>query len=333
VADDPQQAAVSIAEELLFPHATEIDAAPTVPRAYLDALADAGLYGLFGPVDRGGFDADVVTAGRVVEALGGASLVTAFVWIQHHSAVRAMAGAGPALGDRWLEPLCRGRVRSGIAYAALRRPGPPAAVAAAGPQGSWVLEGHAPWVTGWGLVDVVLAGARAGEDVVWAWLDAVPGPASTATPVRLDALDASATVRWEWQGLSVPASRVVGIEPFVDWRRRDLAGRQLNGYMAVGVAARCAQLLGPSGLDDAVQRARSGLDGATPATMAAARAESSLLAVRAATALVAAGGGRSVESGQPAARLLREAMFLLVFGQTHDIRDRQRAALGAAPSV
>ncbi|HEY3811374.1 MAG TPA: acyl-CoA dehydrogenase family protein [Acidimicrobiales bacterium] len=331
MADDPKQAAVGIAEDLLFPHAAEIDSAPVVPRAYLDALAEAGLYGLFGPLDRGGFDADPLTAGRVVEALGGASLVTAFVWIQHHSPVRAMAGAGPTQRDRWLEPLCRGRVRSGIAYAALRRPGAPTAVAAAGPQGSWVVDGHAPWVTGWGLVDVVLAGARAGDDVVWVWLDAVAGPASTVTPVRLDALDASATVRWEWHGLSVPASRVVGIEPFADWQQRDTAGRQLNGYLAVGVAARCARLLGRSGLDDAVRAARSGLDAATPSTVAAARAEASLLAARAATALVAAGGGRSVESGQPAARLLREAMFLLVFGQTRDIRDRQRAALGAQP--
>ncbi len=333
MAEDPQQAAVSIAEGLLFPHAAEIDSVPVVPRPYLDALADAGLYGLFGPVDYGGFDADAVTAGRVVEALGGASLVTAFVWIQHHSAVRAMAGAVPALRDRWLEPLCRGRVRAGIAYAALRRPGPPAAVARAGGAGGWVVDGHAPWVTGWGLVDAVLAGARAGDDVVWLWLDAVTGPAAAVTPVRLDALDASATVRWEWHGLSVPGARVVGIEPFADWQRRDTAGRQLNGYLAVGVAARCARLLGPSGLDDAVRAARSGLDTATPATVAAVRAEASLLAVRAATALVAAGGGRSVESGQPAARLLREAMFLLVFGQTRDIRDRQRAGLGAAPAA
>ena len=59
-----------------------------------------------------------------------------------------------------------------------------------------------------------------------------------------------------------------------------------------------------------------------------ARSEASLLAVRASTALVAAGGGRSVQSGQPAARLMREAMFLLVFGQTQEIRTGQLTALG-----
>jgi alkylation response protein AidB-like acyl-CoA dehydrogenase len=326
---DPQQAALAVAGELLLPHAAEIDAAPMVPRRYLDALAAAGLYGLFGPTECGGLDADALTAARVVETLGGASLATAFVWIQHHSVVRALAVApGNELRRQWLEPLCQGRARAGIAYAALRRPGPPAAVAARAGDGGWIINGHAPWVTGWGLIDVVLVGARSGDDVVWLLLDPVAGPASVVKPVRLDALDASATVRWEWRDHAVPAARVLAIEPFAAWLRRDAAGRQLNGYLALGVAARCASLLGPSPLDEVVTAARAGLDAATSATIVTARSEASLLAVRAATALVAAGGGRSVQSGQAAARLMREAMFLLVFGQTREIRTAQLTALG-----
>ncbi|HET9078750.1 MAG TPA: hypothetical protein VFN68_17575, partial [Acidimicrobiales bacterium] len=67
----------------------------------------------------------------------------------------------------------------------------------------------------------------------------------------------------------------------------------------------------------------------TPATVVGARAQASLLAVRAATALVAAGGGRSVEAFSHAARLMREATFMLVFGQSPDIKAAQLAALGA----
>src|SRR5262249_13672288 len=154
-------------------------------------------------------------------------------------------------------------------------------------------------------------GARCSDDVVWLLLDPVTGPASVATPVRLDALDASATVRWEWHDQAVPAARVLAVEPFAAWLQRDAAGRQLNGYLAVGVADRCAWLLGPSPLDQAGAAARADLDGARPAAVVRARSEASLLAVRAAAALVAAGGGRSVQSGQAAARLMREAMFLL----------------------
>jgi len=340
-APDPEQAALDLAERLLFPAAAEIDGAEVVPRRYLDALAGAGLYGLFGPAGYGGFDADLVTAGRVVEALGGASLTTAFVWIQHHSVLRAVADGAPSIRSDWLEPLCRGTRRAGIAYAALRRPGPPAAVArpaggdggsrGRGGRGGWLLDGHAPWVTGWGLVDVILAGARAGEDVVWLLLDAAASPEASwaVRPVHLDALQASATVAVQWTGHAVPESRVVAVEPFDEWGRRDAHDRQLNGYLAVGVAARCASLLGPSELDASVAAVRLALDSATPATVVEARANASLLALHAAGALVAAGGGRSVESGSHPARLMREAMFLLVFGQTRDIRAAQLTAITA----
>ena len=310
-----------IAEDLLWPVADQIDAAPVVPRRYLDELAAAGLYDL---------PADPVEAGRVVEALGGASLVTAFVWIQHHSPVRAVAAAGGDVTARWLAPLRAGSARAGIAYAALRRPGPPAAVARRSPGGGWLLDGHAPWVTGWGLIDVVLAGARHGDDLVWVLLDAASAPGMTAEPVELAALQASATVCLRWSGFGVPADRVVAVEPYEDWRRRDRAGRATNGYLAVGVAARCARLLGSASLAASVAAARQALDDSTPATVVAARSEASLLAVRAASAVVAAGGGRSVEAGTTAARLMREATFLLVFGQTPEIKAAQLAGLAGS---
>ncbi|MDE3203197.1 MAG: acyl-CoA/acyl-ACP dehydrogenase [Acidobacteriota bacterium] len=317
-----------VAEETLFPDADAIDAAASVPRRYLDALAEAGLYDL--PADR-------LEAARIVEALGGASLVTAFVWIQHHSPVRAVAAAGGSLAAEWLEPLRSGRRRAGIAYAALRRPGPPPATAAplitaSHPSGDhpsgWLLSGHAPWVTGWGLVDVVMAGARCGDDMVWLLIDAIAGPGQQVTEVPLAALAASATVRLEWDRMEVGSGRVVGVEPYEDWRRRDMAGRATNGYLAVGVAHRCARLLGSGVLAAEVDEVREGLDRCTAGDVAERRATASLLAVRAASAVVAAGGGRSVEAGATAARLMREAMFLLVFGQSADIRDKQLAGLG-----
>lgn len=311
-----------IAEEILFPAAVAIDRSPVVPRYYLDELATAGLYDLPG---------DPAEAARVVETLGGASLVTAFVWIQHHSPVRALQAAGGPLADRYVADMRAGRVRAGIAYAALRRPGPPSATAHRAPDGSWVLNGHAPWVTGWGLIDLVLAGARCGDDVVWLLLDAKADPAAgfTATPVELATLQASSTVELRWDGVTVPAERVVAVEPYAAWRRRDGASRATNGYLAVGVAARCALLLGSPDLAAEADSARRALLESTPATVIGARAAASLLAVRAATALVAAGGGRSAEASSDAARLMREATFLLVFGQSPDIRAAQLGALRA----
>jgi alkylation response protein AidB-like acyl-CoA dehydrogenase len=61
----------ALAEELLFPAAAAVDAAGTVPRGHLDALADAGLYGLTGPADAGGLAAGPATAAALVAQLGG----------------------------------------------------------------------------------------------------------------------------------------------------------------------------------------------------------------------------------------------------------------------
>jgi alkylation response protein AidB-like acyl-CoA dehydrogenase len=51
---DVVTAARGIAADLLAPAAAAVEAAGTVPRSSLDRLADAGLYGLTGPVDAGG---------------------------------------------------------------------------------------------------------------------------------------------------------------------------------------------------------------------------------------------------------------------------------------
>ncbi len=314
--------AVDIAEEILFPAAMEIDRAPVVPRRHLDELAAAGLYDL--PGDPG-------EAAGVIEALGGASLATAFVWIQHHGPVRAVAAAGGEMAGRWLASMRSGTTRAGIAYAALRRPGPPAAVASRLTGGGYLLSGRAPWVTGWGLIDVVQAGARCGDDIVWLLLDAEASPTAglTATPVELATLQSSSTCELGWDRFEVPPERVVACEPYAEWRLRDAAGRATNGYLAIGVAARCARLVGSSSLTADVGAAREALLRSTPDTVAEARAAASLLAVRAATAVVAAGGGRSVEAASHAARLMREATFLLVFGQSPDIKQAQLAALTA----
>ncbi len=321
-------AARTLADEVLFPAAMAIERAAVVPLPYLDALADAGLYGLYGPPDAGGFDADQRSAARVVEALGGASLTTAFIWIQHHSTVRALRSSRPALRDAWMAPLCRGTLRSGIAFAALRRPGPPTMVAEPAGDG-WLLTGEAPWVTGWERIGVVYAGARHGDEVVWALVDATDAPTLTATPSELAAVASSSTVALHLDGHPVGPDRVVDVEAFADWTRRDALDPRTNGYLAIGVAGRAAALSAEVSLQAAVDRARDALDQAQGDEVIAARAEASLLAVRAATALVVGGGGRSVELGHHAQRLAREAMFLLVFAQTAPIRAAQLAALTA----
>ncbi|MEJ3749895.1 acyl-CoA dehydrogenase family protein [Actinomycetes bacterium KLBMP 9797] len=313
---DPIERARRVADEVLFPAALNVDESGVLPASHLDLLAREGFYGLAGPDGV----ADAATAARVVEVLAGGCLATAFVWTQHHGAVRALAdGAPPDLVEEWLAPLCRGERRAGIALAALR-PGPPSVRVTAVP-GGYQFDGVARWVTGWGMIDVLYAAARDERDtILWALVDAVPGPSLAVRPVPLAAVDASATVEVRFTNHFVPAERVTGTLPYPEWSARDAAGLRMNGSFALGVAGRCLALLGPGPLDGELAACRTALDAATPETLPTARAAASELAMRAATTLVATRGARSVRRDDHGQRLLREAMFVLVFGSRPTIK-------------
>jgi alkylation response protein AidB-like acyl-CoA dehydrogenase len=324
-----------LADEILFPAAMNVDAADRVPAAQFDALAEAGLYGLAGPADCGGLTADAATLCDVTEIMAGGCLATTFVWTQHHSAVRALAGsANSGLRARWLPALCRGERRAGIALAGVR-PGPPLLRARPVP-GGYLLDGTAPWVTGWDMIDLLHTVARddAGN-LIACLLPAETGSALTARRLELIAVNASRTVELTFAGYFVPAELVTGVMPQADWQTADAAGLRRNGSLALGVAGRCiamiADLAGSAGsagsaglagsLAAELDRVRSALDLADPAAMPAARAAASGLAFQAAGALVVAAGSQSILVGEHPQRLAREALFLLVFGSRPAIKE------------
>jgi alkylation response protein AidB-like acyl-CoA dehydrogenase len=318
-----------IADEELFPTAGAVDAADAIPRRRLDLLAEAGLYGLAGPHDAGGLEPDFPTFCGVIEALAGGDLTTAFVWIQHHGAVRALAAddAPPALREAELVPLCRGERRAGLALPGLQ-PGPSSLTALPTP-GGWRLDGTAPWVTGWGLIDLVLVVARGPDDtVVTLLLDAVDQPGLGVTRVPLVAGNASVTVGLRCDGVPVDAGRVVRTAPHDPDAWTDGGTLRVNGSLALGVAGRCCRLLEDDRLLRELADHRALLENAASADMPAARAATSRFTHRVATRLVVAAGSRAVVRGHPAERLAREALFLLVFGTRPAIKASLLEQLG-----
>jgi len=321
-----------LADEALFPRVVDTDGRPLVPVELLDELAAAGLYGALGPTAAGGLDLRPEDMLALVEILAGGCLATAFVWLQHHGSVRAVVARGGEIAERWLRPLCSGEVRAGVAFAGLRRPGPPLLTAAPSKgKDGYRFEGEAPWLTGWGLIDVALVAARdtstPAGDIVWALLDALEGPGLEVERLPLAAMDATATVRARFSGYDVGAERVVAVEPFEEWRARDLAGLRTNGSMALGLTTRIASLVLDDGvrsaLEHAVGTARAELDEAGVDGLAAARARAADLALEAAGALVVERGGAALLRPSLAEVLARQALFLLVFGQTRAIREAQ----------
>jgi alkylation response protein AidB-like acyl-CoA dehydrogenase len=307
-----------LADEL-FGRALATDAADIVPKKNLDLLADGGYYGLAGPPEAGGMGIDLATGQDVIEILAAGCLTTTFVWLQHHGAVFAVSTAAPpALRDEWLEPLCRGARRSGVAFAGLL-PGDP--ILTATPDGDhWILNGVAPWVTGWGRIDLIHVAARAGQDVVWMLVDPSESDALRVERLPLVAVNASATVTLRFDGLRVPVARVTHREPHAAQLARDAERLRLNGSLALGVAGRCCALMGTGPLDQQLAGSRETLDRATPETLPAARASASELALRAAARLIVDAGARSIVMDHHAQRLAREALFLLVFASRSSIK-------------
>ena len=321
---DIVQVAQRIADDVLFPAALATDASDVVPRELLDTLAGAGLYGLAAPRDAAGLGADFGTVCAVQEALASGCLTTAFVWAQHNGLVRALAEGGrPELRAEWLAPLARGEIRSGVALAGLL-PRPPLR---ATPDGAgWRLDGVAPFVSGWGRIDVVHAAARAGDEVVWLLVDAAEGPSVRAERLGLAALNATATVRVTFDRLPVAAARMTRRHPQHPGTAPEVL--RLHAAFALGVAARCCRLLGPTPLDAELASLRAELDRLGPGT-AAARAAAGELAQRAASALMTTQGSRSLLVAEHGQRLAREAMFMLVYA----LRPASRAPLLARLGV
>ena len=312
-------AAARLADDVLFPAAVATDASDVVPVELLDALADAA-------VD-GGLDADFATVCAVVEALASGCLTTAFVWVQHLGAVRAAGASENEAMRGWIGPLCRGERRAGLALGGALS-GQPLLEARQTSDG-WSVSGTSPFVSGWGRIDVLHTAASTGDGrLLWSLIDA--DETTTLEVERLDlvALNATATVRAEFRDHPVPADRVTSLAPHREGPTPPEVLR-VHASLALGVASRCCRLLGPSPLDAELERVRDELDRLEPATIEAARAKAGELAMRTAGALAAKTGSRSLLAAGHAQRLVREALFALVYALRPGSRDALLRQLGA----
>jgi alkylation response protein AidB-like acyl-CoA dehydrogenase len=339
-ADPLVAAARRLADELLAPAAEEVDAG-TVPRSHLDALAAAGLLGLAAPREAGGAAAAPGVVRRVTEVLAGADLATWFVQAQHHSPVRMLAQAG-GFADQLAE-LASGRRVAGIAFSHLRRwPGRPVA---ARPDGDgWRLDGVAPWYTGWGRNDVaLLAGVSDAGDVVSALVPArACDQLQPSPPMALAALQSAVTVALRLDGLRVPPSGVVRVQPLQEWAAADRRITVNVNPAVFGLAWSALQLLAGQAarrgeaegervarrlawrLSEIRSEAYHLIDDIDPDELIPRRlqlrAEALHLLIEATTALVVAGAGAAMALSSPAQRKAREALFLLVQAQTAEAR-------------
>lgn len=340
---EPVARARRLADELLRPSAERVDRS-AVPRSHLDAWAAQGLLGLAGPRAYGGAQATGAVQREVAAVMAGACGSTWFVATQHTMPVASLtASANEQLRERRLAALCSGELLSGVAFSHLRRPGPPA-VLATRVDGGWRFDGSVSWMTGWGLCDVVLlAGRTDADEVVFVLVPAREGAGvSASAPLPLAAMAATCTVALTLDGLRVADADVVEVVGAADWLAAD-ALRTANAPPHVfGLQRECVQRLAQtaSARDDGTAAALAhslGQEGARLHRVAetlledvpadelvddrlAVRASALELALRSATALVAASGGPAMSLDAAPQRLAREAVFFLVQAQTPPVR-------------
>ncbi|MFF0222949.1 acyl-CoA dehydrogenase family protein [Streptomyces sp. NPDC004629] len=330
-----------IADELLAPAAERVDQ-EGVPAGHIEAIKDSGLLGVGAPVAYGGSAAPAAVVRRTAEILAGACCSTWFVQTQHHTPVLTLAKSERPVRERLLGPLSRGELLSGVAYAHLRAH-PRTPVRVTRERGGRRFTGTVPWYTGWGLNDVMLlAGVTDADEALFAFAEArEQSGLRAAPPMRLAALTASRTVSLELTGLWLPEEAVVLRMPYSRWAATDRP-KTLNTSPAVfGIAEAALALLddGTAGpllarLSEVRGRAYALADRPVahgdPRERLAVRAEAYELLRTATTAAVVAGGGRAMSLASPAQRLAREALFLLVQGQTAESRRAHLDALTAA---
>jgi alkylation response protein AidB-like acyl-CoA dehydrogenase len=331
VAPNLVERAHDIADTVLFPSALAVDRTGHVPDSHWETLADAGLYGIAAPADAGGPGLDLPHIIEILEALAGGCLATAFTWVQHHGMLAALAASdNHALRDEVVPGAISGQIRGGVAYAGAV-PVPPR-MRAQQVCGGWRLSGHAPFVSGWGIIDVIQISAGDVEtgDIVAGLVNAEVQPGITTVIAQpLFVADASQTVALEVDGLFIPDDHVVSRVSRADFMANQNFGSRLNATLPLGLVGRCARLLEDSGesaaagaLRGAADAVRARLDAGLcdASTLLRARADGCELATRAAAVLVAARGGSSLLRSDSAQLLARSALFTLVAASRPELK-------------
>ncbi|WP_370944216.1 acyl-CoA dehydrogenase family protein [Amycolatopsis sp. cg5] len=320
--NDLLRKASAIAEEVLFPAAGAVDASGLIPESHFRLLAEEGFHGLIAPRELGGQGADFETFLRVVETLAGGCLATAFTWLQHHGVVMGLAMTpNTALREGYLDAAVRGELTGGAAFSGVVQT--PARVRATRSGDGWTLTGQIPFVSGWGVVDVLqLSAADENGDIVSCLIDAKPAEGIEAVhALDLVAGQATSTVRLDLRDLWIPDTKVTTRTPLAEFVTGMVPSLRVDGSLPLGLAGRAAALTEAAGQEEAAAglraeaaalRAKFDAAMAEPAELPAMRASASEFAVRATGTAVVATGSQALLTSHAAQRLAREALFTLV---------------------
>lgn len=327
----------ALIDEVLVPGAEFVDQFG-VQRVALDHLADAGLLGttLATPDQR-----------ELSELIARADASTWFCWTQHQAPMVILRNfalpEAEAAHAQLLDDLASGERLAGVAFAHVRRPGPPNP-SAMRVDGGWLINGTLDWVTSWDIADVVLVMVATETSYLCFFLTGGEVPSmrqgvEVGAPLHLLAMGGTHTRPVRFDNCFVSDEEAIPIPDADAWRRADEA-KTANVNPAIFGIARGAI----SELDDLAtshddsrvralakklaaecieirQRGYAAIDQDLDVKIRLKiRAEALDLLMRACLAVVTARAGASMMSGCAAERRVREALFMQVQAQTSATR-------------
>jgi len=336
------------ADKTLRPTAVRTDQDGVSPGRVAE-LSELGLLNHLAPAAYGGAAIDRGADRRLHELIAGGCFNTWLVWAQHAPLVGRLAIA--AAQDAALSPLAervlRGELLIGAAISDVRRY-PADHLRARRSSRGWIFSGTASWVSGWGL-NTALAVAAVSEEtetVITALIPVEEGIA--ATPLGLGVVRGSRTERVRLDDVLVAEEHVISTESLDQWRHKDLGvasdarahhfglaetvlleleqdehplARQVAESWRPRVAAIRAQAYALS--DEA---ARLGGDHRLTERLALKVASGDALSTLT-RALVVARAGHGITTDDTAHLHAGSALFVLVQGQSADVRRAQLTQL------
>ncbi|MTE15681.1 acyl-CoA dehydrogenase family protein [Nocardia aurantiaca] len=338
------------AESVLRPQALRTDR-DGVPRSRIGELAELGLLNHLAPIEFGGLAIDRETDRLVHEIVSGACFNTWLVWAQHAplagriTEARAAGLASSELAERVL----RGELLLGAGVSDVRRY-PDRYIAARRAPGGWIFTGTISWVSGWGLnAALAVAAVDPSTETVVTALIPVDERTHSDGPLALAAVAGSRTERVRLDEVFVPDQQVLSAHSLAHARlldiglasdarghhfglaetvlreleaTADLQARHVAAVWRPRVAAIRSRAYALA--DEA--RAHGGgphrLDERLATKAASGEALSTLT-----RALLIARSGRGLGNDDTAQLHARSALFVLVQGQTTDVRRAQLAEL------
>ncbi|MFC6012038.1 acyl-CoA dehydrogenase family protein [Nocardia lasii] len=338
------------ADRVLRPAALTTDR-DGVPAERVDELRALGLLNHLSPREFGGLALDRDTDRRVHETIAGACFNTWLVWAQHAplagriAALRAQGATVSPLAARIL----RGELLLGAGVSDVRR-FPDHYVAARRVADGWIFDGTLSWVSGWGLNSALtLAAVEPDTETVVTALVPIDEHIHSPGPLELGAVSGSRTARVQLDAVFVPDENVLSTQSLEQARFVDVGtagdARAHHFGLAETILTELERATVPLAAEVAatwrprVAEIRSTAYALADEALAAGGGPHRLderLATKAASgealsaisrALLIARSGRGLSRDDTAQLHARSVLFVLVQGQTADVRRAQLAAL------